>query len=311
MAQPQPIQAVPGTSRRAPRSGGDHTEAFEKELEFMLGRKKERLEIADRTLGPESQPYLRAKALYDDSLRGVEVARIRVKNREPKRRQLHPLVYAAFAILFIALEAPINKFVFDVAFGSLALYSWGGAITLGLVLLLVSHFDGVALRHVWSESERRIYLGKVAQFLFLSTFLIVAILALAVARYQFSIIGTSLDLGTLVGNLDKVQSIEDILSLIGLAFSDSSARLLAVANGGAIVVAIFVAMLVHDPDENYDAALRKLDRMEAKIKRLDTKYERALGSINREYEPEIARLNDAVASAMQRPMDPAAANQNI
>lgn len=309
MAQPQPIQAVPSPSRRATRSG-DHVESFQKELDFLLGRKKEREDIADRTLGPDSEPYQRAKNLYNDALRGVEVARIRVKNREPKRRHLHPVVYAAFAVLFIALEAPINKFVFDVAFGSLAIYSWGGAITLGIVLLLVSHFDGVALRHVWSESDRRVYVGKVFQFLFLTSFLIVAVLALAVARYQFSIVGASLDLGALVGNLDKVQTIDDVMSLITLAFSDSSARLLAVANGGAIVVAIFVAMLIHDPDENYDAALRKLDAMERKIKRLDGKYEKALNRINSEYEPEVARLNDAIAAAMQRSSSEPAASQN-
>ncbi|HET7714013.1 MAG TPA: hypothetical protein VFK86_00135 [Bauldia sp.] len=309
MPQPQPFPTVSGTARRSGR-GSDHVEGFEKELEFLQQRKGEKVDIANRTLGPDSQPYLRAKALYDDAMRGVEIARIKVRNREPKRRHLNPFVYAAFAVLFIGLEAPINKFVFDVAFGSLAIYSWGGAITLGMVLLLVSHFDGVALRHVWSESDRRIYVGKVVQFLFLTAFLIVAVLALAVARYQFSIIGTSLDLGALVGNLDNVQTIDDIVSLISLALSDSSARLLAVANGGAILVAIFVAMVVHDPDENYDAALRKLDRMERMIKRLDAKYKKALDRINSEYEPEIARLNDAIAAAMQRSMEPAAANQN-
>jgi hypothetical protein len=289
MAQPQPIQAVPDPPRRATRSNS-HAEGFQRELDHLRKRKQEKTDIAEKTLGPDSERYRRANKAYGDAVEGVEVARNLVGNREPKRHHLNPFVYAAFAVLFITLEAPINKFVFDVAFGSLALYSWGGAITLGLVLLALSHFDGIALRHVWSESDRRIYVSKVLQFLFLTSFLIVAVLALAVARYQFSIIGTSLDLGTLVGNLDEVQTIDDIMSLIRLAFSDSSARLLAVANSGAIVVAIFVAMLVHDPDENYDAALRKLDGMERKIRRLDVRYEKSLGRINRDYEPGIARL---------------------
>jgi hypothetical protein len=310
MAQPQPIQAVATPPRRESRSNS-RAEGFQRELDLLRKRKQERLDIAEKTLGPNSERYRRAKEAYDDAVEGVGVARNKVGNREPKRRHLNPFVYATFAVLFIALEAPINKFVFDVAFGSLALYSWGGAITLGLVLLLVSHFDGVALRHVWSESDRRVYVGKVFQVLFLTGFLIVAVLALAVARYQFSIVGTSLDLGALVGNLDKVQTIDDIMSLITLAFSDSSARLLAVANGGAIVVAIFVAMLVHDPDENYDAALRKLDGMERKIRRLDVRYEKALGKINSDFEPGIERLDDAIAAAVQRPSsDHATASQN-
>ncbi len=311
MAQPQPIQPVPGPGRRATRTEQpEGAEGFQKELDLLKERKQEELDIVDKTLGPASEPYLRAKKQYDDAVRGVEHARIRVKNREPKRRHINPLVYATFALLFLALEAPLNKFVFDVIFGSIALYSWAGAITLGLILLLVAHFDGVALRQVWSEADRRLYVGKIIRALLLTTFLGIAVVALAVARYQFSIVGASVDLGSLVGSLDQVQTVDDVVQLVKLAFSNSSARLLAVANSGAILVAILFGMIGHDPDENYDAALRKQDQKERTLRRLDAAYERKLTRINRRYEPNIARLNDHIAAALQNATEPAAANQN-
>ena len=62
--------------------------------------------------------------------------------------------------------------------------------------------------------------------------------------------------------------------------------------------------------DDHDAALRKLDGMERSIKRLDGKYETALTRINQEFEPEVARLNDAIAAAMQRSPSEPAANQN-
>lgn len=279
-------------------------DGFRTELDGLFEQRGHRVDILERTIGPASERYLRVKEQYEDARNSVENARVLVRNRELMRHQFNWLLYAAFAVLFLLFEAPINKFVFDVAFGSLAFYSWSGAITLGLILLILAHFDGVALRQVWSESRKRLYVGRIAQFFVLSAFLLLAVACLAVARYRFALIGTDQGLGSLVGDISNVQSVGDIWALVRQAFSDTTAQILAIANAGGILAAVVVAMISHDPDANYDSASRRLARADHALHKLEREYGKALARINREFAPRIRRLNEHIAHARQRPGAP-------
>lgn len=305
MARPVFIHPIPraGDPREPARAKTlAPIDGFQSELDGLHAQRAQRLDIVEKTIGPTSQRYLRAREQYEDARDSVENARILVKNRELMRHPINPFVYAAFALVFLAFEAPINKFVFDVAFGSIALYSWSGAITLGLILLIIAHFDGVALRQVWSESRKRPYIGKALQFVVFTAFLLVAITCLAVARYRYSLAGTGQSLGSLVDDFSQIKSTTDLLDLVKTAFSETTVQVLAIANAGGILAAIVVAMISHDPDANYDAAARRLKHVERPLRALERRYGRALARVNRRFAPRIKRLNEHIAAAKQRPV---------
>jgi succinate dehydrogenase hydrophobic anchor subunit len=296
----EPAGRAPASYQPMGRGPLSQVDGFRAELEGVYGERGERLEIVERTIGPASGRYQRVKEQYDDARNSVENARVLVRNRELLRHHFNGALYAAFAVLFLAFEAPINKFVFDVAFGSLAFYSWSGAITLGLILLIIAHFNGVALRQVWSESRKRLYVGKIVQAIVFTAFLLVAVASLAVARYKFALTGAGQGLGSLVGDIAALQSVGDVWTLVRAAFSDTAAQILAIANAGGILAAVIVAMISHDPDANYDSASRRMARADRALHKLEREYGRALARINRKFAPRIRRLHQNIAHARQR-----------
>ena len=206
-------------------------------------------------------------------------------------------VLIGVALVLAVLETPVNKFLFDVAIRSSNVGSWLVSFGFALLLLLLAHFAGVSLRHIWSDHRKKLVIGSLLIFVLLTFVLLVLVSILTVARAAFSA-----DTGSLQDMSSSVRSAVASLGLWGTlfnAFGDISALVLATINIGGIFVTMMLAFFTHDSDKDFDAAARAVDRSRSKLKKLTATYITGKDKIIKEFAPNISGIGADYKSANQ------------
>lgn len=250
-----------------------------------LNLRENELLDANGRVGPRSKAYrTAAEDLHKAELmhRGIEGVLQRPLNR-------YHIPFAVFVTLTIALallEAPVNKFLFDVALQSIGIFSFLASFVLAACLLILAHLAGTSIRQVWSEYRLRVVWSSLIAFLLIVAvlFTVVGVLTVGRALMAASTMGSFQDMFSAV----RTTVVErGFWSAIAASFGDIHALILATVNIGGIFAAMMLAYYTHDPDKDYDAASRAVERLRKKMDRLDLQYSKAKQAVIAKHAPSL------------------------
>ncbi len=260
--------------------------------------------------GPRSHQYLTIEArLREDE---AQHERIKTALRRPiSMMHLRPQLLLVIGVVLALLEAPANKFLFDVALQSSGFVSYAASFGTTAFLLILAHFAGSGLRQSWSEMRRRVVVWNLFIFLLGTSVALVIISVLTVARAAFA--SESGTIGDLLGNVSgHIENLGPLGALVH-ALSDPSALVLACINLGGIVTAFMLAFFSHDPDRDFDHAHRAVAAGEKRLARIHAAYVRQRARIIATHAPHLvgysANYNTANARVIElktllnRPLD--------
>jgi hypothetical protein len=239
------------------------------------------------SVGARSQRAKEADRLLLDAEKQIIGIRATV-NRPINRHEWATLWVVLFAVALALLEAPANKYLFDVALSSSGIVSILVSVFVAFIVLILAHYAGRCLRQVWSEYRHRVVWSYLFTFglLMAAFFVIVSIITIARAK-------TSVD-ASLSGFRDILSAVSSDVGEIGFwrsltaAFGDISALVLAIVNVGGIVVTMVISYFNYDPDKDYDAAKNELDRRRAEVGRLQRRFSEQQTVIIKKFAPDLA-----------------------
>lgn len=272
------------------RRYGAHSEY----LKIINLRENELLDASGK-VGPRSSSFVNAKhdlqkaEMQRDGIQGV-------LRRPLNKYHVRGGYFAAFAVALALLEAPVNKFLFDVAMQSLGIFSFLASVVLALCLLILAHLAGKSIRQVWSEYRRRVVWSSLAVFLLILTVLtgIVGILTVGRALTSASTLASFQDMFSAVQNTVASRGFWGALAD---AFSDISALILATVNIGGIFASMMLAFFTHDPDKDFDAAAGEVDHLRAHLDKLDAQYSKAKAAVIRRHAPDLTVFSTSFKNA--------------
>jgi hypothetical protein len=272
------------------RRYGAHSEY----LKIVNLRENELLEASGK-VGPRSAAFQNAK----QDLRKAEIERDGIHGvlRRPLNKyHVRWRFFAAFAVALALLEAPVNKFLFDVALQSIGIFSFLASVVLAFCLLILAHLAGKSIRQVWSEYRRRIVWSSLFVFL-----LIVVVLSTVVSILT---VGRSLTSATAVASFQEMFSAvrstvvqQGFWGALRTAFGDISALILATVNLGGIFAAMMLAFFTHDPDKDFDAASTAVNSQRTKLDRLDAKFTKAKTAVIQRHAPDLTVYSTSFKNA--------------
>lgn len=263
-------------------------------LKIINLRENELLEASGK-VGPRSATFQNAK----QDLRKVEIERDGIHGvlRRPLNKyHVRWRFFAVFAVALALLEAPVNKFLFDVALQSIGIFSFLASVVLAFCLLILAHLAGKSIRQIWSEYRRRVVWSSLVIFL-----LIVVVLSTVVSILT---VGRSLTSATAVASFQEMFSAvqttvvqQGFWGALRTAFGDISALILATVNIGGIFAAMMLAFFTHDPDKDFDAASTAVDSQRTKLDRLDAQYTKAKAGVIKRHAPDLTVYSTSFKNA--------------
>jgi TRAP-type C4-dicarboxylate transport system permease small subunit len=251
----------------------------------ILNRRGNQILAISERCGPRSERYVAQQNELDAAEREDE--RIRVVVGRPLNRWHIPFwVLVAFGLALAFFEAPVNKFLFDVALQSSNLFSWTISFGFACALLILAHIAGFSLRQIWSEHRRRIVWSSLVIFILMFFALFVLVSILTIARAWFSAeAGTIRDL---VSDVTSTVQAVGIWTTLRNAFADISALVLVTVNIGGILMTMMLSFFTHDPDKDLDAASRAVERHRARLAKIAKEFVSSKEKIVRDFAPQLA-----------------------
>jgi len=263
----------------------------------VLDQRNSALMSVNEMSGERSRRYLSLQKNLDKDEQQLE--RIKVVVRRPiSRMGVRPFVLVLIGIGLALLEAPANKFLFDVALQSSGAASYGASAAVTAFLLILAHFAGRGIRQVWSDYRRQIVVSSVLTFIVCIVVAAFIVGVLTVARAAFAN-----EAGTIEDILKGVQgSVADQgpVSAVMAALSNTSALVLACINIGGIVVTLLLSFFAHDSDRDYDHAQANVDRGEAELAKIHQAYLKVRERTVRRFAPDLLGYVGNYNSANQR-----------
>lgn len=263
----------------------------------VLDQRGNALLSVNEKAGPRSRPYLTLDATLrnDES----EYERIKTALRRPIAMiQVRPLLLVITGIVLALLEAPANKFLFDVALQSSGFVSYAASAGTTAFLLILAHFAGTGLRQSWSEMGRKVLLWNVFTFLLCTVVALAIVGVLTVARAAFA--NESGSIGDLLGNVrGHIENLGPLGALLS-ALSDTSALVLACINIGGIVTTFMLAFFSHDPDRDFDHVHRAVAAGEKKLGNIHAAYLKERRKVIADHAPHLIGYSANYNSANSR-----------
>ena len=259
--------------------------AAEADYQNLLNERENQILALSEKSGPRSDKYLNAKKDLDRAERDYE--RINATIRRPLSRWELPFwVLLIFALALAFFEAPVNKFLFDVALQSSNLTSWTISFGFACALLLLAHVAGFSLRQIWSDYRKRVVWSSLVIFLLMASILFALVSILTVARASFSA-----EAGTIRDLLSEVKTTIESVGMWGAlrnAFSNLSALVLATVNLGGIFMTMMLSFFTHDPDKDFDAVARTVERRRKRLAKIVKEFVGEKSKIVKDFAPDLA-----------------------
>lgn len=225
-----------------------------------------------------------------------DVIKIKTSVKRPIARwHVRPLVTAIVALGLALLEAPANKFLFDVALQSSGFVSYCVSFGVTIFLLIFAHIAGRSIRQVWSDYRSKVIWSNVLIFLVCIGVALFIVGVLTVARAAFARVGGTIGdlLSGVAGNVTELGPIGALFAALG----DTSALVLACINLGGMAVAFIIAFFSHDSDRDFDHAQNAVDRFEAQMEKMHDTYLRNRAAIVKQYAPDLVGLSGTYNNA--------------
>jgi hypothetical protein len=260
--------------------------------------------------GPRSKAYVALDEKLKDEKQ--QLVRIRTAVRRPLARwHVRPWVMILIALGLALLEAPANKFLFDVALQSSGFVSYAVSAGVTAFLLFLAHFAGRSIRQIWSDYRGKVIWSNLIIFLVCFVMSLVIIGVLTVARAAFASVGGTIGelMGGVAGNVTALGPLGALFAALG----DTSALVLACINMGGIVTTFVIAFFSHDSDRDYDHAQRAVDHLETQMRAVHDTYLKERARIIKQYTPDLVGFSGSYNTAnrqvvelktrMQMPLD--------
>jgi hypothetical protein len=251
----------------------------------ILNQRGNRLFTLDEKSGPQSRTYRDVE--HELSQHRAEFERIKTAVRRPLNKwHVRGWLIVLVGVVLALLEAPVNKFLFDVALQSSSFASYTISIMFASVLLILAHVCGRSLRQIWSDYRKRVVWSSLLIFLLTLLVLTTLVSILTVARASFAANTGSIQ--------DLLQGVKTTVGSIGLwrilvgAFSEMSALVLATINIGGIFMTMMLAFFTHDPDKDFDQVARSVESEKKKLDKIHTAYIEAKTAIIKDLAPDLA-----------------------
>jgi hypothetical protein len=222
----------------------------------------------------------------------VEYGQIKGVIRRPLNRlNVRWRYFAAFALGLAILEAPVNKFLFDIALQGSPFVSFSVSIAVAFFLLIMAHLAGKCLRQVWGEYRRKVIWSNV--FIFLAATLGVAtvICILTVGRAATSNAAMISGFGDLFSVVSNKIGALGLWGTLSHAFSDISSLILATVNLGGVSAALLLAYFTHDPDKDFDVAATELEHCRATVGKLHATFLKERNRIVGGFKPDLTGIS--------------------
>ena len=147
----------------------------------VLNERENDLLALNEASGPRSNAHMAALREAHDAQ--LQFNQIKTSVRRPlNRTEIRGWIFIAFMAMLALLEAPVNKFLFDVALQGSSLISYSVSIAVAFFLLIIAHITGKALRQVWSDHRRRVIWSNVVMLVGGTAVIAVVIAILTVGR---------------------------------------------------------------------------------------------------------------------------------
>ncbi len=252
---------------------------------------------ANEKSGPRSKAYmaLEEKLKREDS----QLLKIKSAVRRPLSRwHVRSWIIVLVGLGLALLEAPANKFLFDVALQSSGFVSYTISAGVTAFLLFLAHFAGRSIRQVWSDFRSRVIVSSVLVFVLCIGAAGIIIGVLTVARAAFASQGGTIgDLMT--GIQDHITSFGPLGALFA-ALSDTAALVLACINLGGFVTTFVIAFFSHDSDRDFDHAQSAVDYLEKQMSKVHAEYLRQRSRIIKNFAPDLVGFAGTHAEANGR-----------
>ncbi len=247
--------------------------------------------------GDQSKPYLHVRQRLERDEQQLD--RIKVVVRRPiSRMEVQPWVLLLVGIGLALLEAPANKFLFDVALQSTGLASYGASAAVTAFLLILAHFAGRGIRQIWSDYRRRVIVSSVLTFIACFVVATFIVCVLTVARAAFANDTGSIE--DIVKGVSGTVADQGPLNAVLTALGNTSALVLACINIGGIVVTLLLAFFSHDSDRDFDHAETNVERGEKALAKIHLQYLKARQKLIRQYSPDLLGYVGNYNAANQR-----------
>jgi hypothetical protein len=241
------------------------------------------LAVSERS-GPASKAYLN----LDERLETDERQLLGIKSavgRPISRWGVRPRVLFIVGLGLAILEAPANKFLFDVALQSSGIVSYAVSAGVTAFLLFLAHFAGRAARQVWSDYRTKVIWSNIAVLILCLIVGATMIGVLTVARAAFATLGGSI--GDLLSGIQSNIQDRGPFGALFAALGDTSALVLACINLGGVVTTFVLSFFSHDSDRDFDHAQNSVDRHEKAMERVHNAYLKERAKIIARYTPDL------------------------
>ena len=276
----------------------------------VLDERGNALMEANEKFGPRSRQYL----AIDGKLKreSAQLMRIGSAVRRPFARKIsREWIGMAVGVLLALLEAPANKFLFDVALQSSGFVSYSVSAAVTAFVIVLAHFAGVSIRQIWSDYRSRIIVSALLVFVLCVAVAGLIVGVLTVARAAFASQGSTIG-DLMLGVQQNIQALGPLGALLA-ALTDTSAVLLACINLGGFVIAFVIAFFSHDSDRDFDHAHRAVERLERDLARVHGRYLDQRARTIKRFAPDLVGYAGGYADAngrvvklktqMQMPLD--------
>lgn len=194
------------------------------------------------------------------------------------------------AIAFAIVEAPVNKFLFDVALQGSNLTSYLVSFAIAIFVLVAAHMAGKLTRQIWSEYRTRLHISNIVITALIAILLAVVVGVLTVARAEFSAAAAAASVDLFSNMTAKVAS-EGFFGVLASALGDVPALVLATVNVTGILATFLLGYFLHDPDKHFDKASEAHDGAIRALNRLDAKFKRGLNKTKQQSRERLDHIN--------------------
>lgn len=247
--------------------------SYELELERRLSALKE---TASST-GPLSTARRALVKKCDDAEADLETVRGHIHHREPNILVHNQILFWVGSSFIFAVEAFLNKIIVDMAAQTAGGVSLLVSALVSVTLVAIAHWSGLLWRQIRSDSQRRFLFWNLVLGSVMLVLLFVAVLAIMALRAYFAVVNTT----TVVDIFsDAVASLKELgPEFVLRVFGVPESATLGGLNILALLVAFLFGFFSHDSDHQYDSALRKVAKNDARLMRQEAGYERILNRI--------------------------------
>ena len=245
----------------------------------------------DTTKGPMSARFIRAGLAGEEAEKAHRAVRAEVNGR-PLRRSLVGL-YLPLMIGLALVEMPVNRLAFELFFQEQPVVSLALAGVVGAVLIFFAHMVGTLIRRMEAPSRPAQQVRRGAGILLFAVLAGVMMYLLAGMRQLYVRLLESEQTSNLSAIIEGITNGGAARTIANVANEQlgTAGWTLLILNLVIFVFGATAAFLRHDPHPDYEPAWRNQERARRRLTRLRTRYERAASGKQREFDTQLASLD--------------------